>query len=285
MNGRPEPASRSAMGGPCPESSDVPPRRGLLHRDGSPEPFDVRRFQPSPALADRVECYWITRWDLRGRPPHEQEILPHPSVNVVVQERASGVFGIATAKRTKALAGRHRAVGIKFHPGAFLACPPSDLTDAHLRLEEVFGSEGSNHERLVLATDDNDEIVGLAERFVASQCPAADEDAVAARRIVENIRGDSQLLRVDAVAARHGLSTRGLQRLFERRLGVTPKWVIQRYRLHEAVARIESGGAVRFAALAADLGWVDQAHFVRDFTRIVGRPPGRYAAALRGPAE
>jgi AraC-like DNA-binding protein len=51
--------------------------------------------------------------------------------------------------------------------------------------------------------------------------------------------------------------------------------VIKRYRLHEAAARL--GGAVDMAALALELGYFDQAHFIRDFKAVVGQPPGRYA--------
>ena len=49
---------------------------------------------------------------------------------------------------------------------------------------------------------------------------------------------------------------------------------------HEAALRAEAGGlaAVNWAALAADLGYADQAHLTRDFTATIGVPPTRYAA-------
>jgi AraC-like DNA-binding protein len=80
------------------------------------------------------------------------------------------------------------------------------------------------------------------------------------------------------VAAAHGVSVRTLQRLFRAHVGVTPKWVLQRYRLHEAAERIAFGEATDLAALAQDLGYFDQAHFGNDFRRYVGVPPTAYAA-------
>ena len=59
---------------------------------------------------------------------------------------------------------------------------------------------------------------------------------------------------------------------------MSPKWVIQRYRLHEAVEQLERGAEVDLAELALQLGYFDQAHFIRDFKALVGRPPGAYAA-------
>ena len=43
----------------------------------------------------------------------------------------------------------------------------------------------------------------------------------------------------------------------------------------------DAGGDVDWAALAADLGYADQAHLTRDFTATLGVPPSRYAAEGR----
>jgi AraC-like DNA-binding protein len=85
-----------------------------------------------------------------------------------------------------------------------------------------------------------------------------------------------------------------LQRLFRDYVGVTPKWVLKRYRVHEAAERLASGEAQDAAWLAADLGYSDQPHFIRDFAAQVGCTPHAYlstcAAArrqspARGPAQ
>jgi AraC-like DNA-binding protein len=76
------------------------------------------------------------------------------------------------------------------------------------------------------------------------------------------------------------MPVRRLQRLFAEYVGAPPKYVLRRARLHEAAARADdaaSGAGVDWAALAADLGYSDQAHLTRDFTAAVGAPPGRYA--------
>ena len=70
---------------------------------------------------------------------------------------------------------------------------------------------------------------------------------------------------------------RRLQRLFAEHVGVGPKWVIRRYRLHEVTERMSAGAPIDWAALAADLGYADQAHLTRDFTDLFGEPPTAYA--------
>lgn len=85
-------------------------------------------------------------------------------------------------------------------------------------------------------------------------------------------------MRVEDLAERLAVSVRTLQRLFRERVGVTPKWMLGRYRLHEAAERIAGGDVTDWAALALDLGYFDQAHFIRDFGAVVGRTPADYAA-------
>ena len=262
------------------------PPRGLLREEAEPPPFSLVRFLPSPELASVVDCYWITRWDLRSRGEHRQQILGHPAVQIVVERGMSGVFGIMTELSTKLLQGQGRALGIKLRPGAahaVLGCPAIELADRSTPLDVVFGRAGSEYERAALAIDDDDELANCAERFITALAPELEDNAELVARITERIAVDRDAVRVDDIASEHGISTRTLQRLFERHVGVAPKWVIQRYRLHEALAELEAGRPVDFAALAARLNYSDQAHFIRDFTRFTGHSPARYARQVREP--
>jgi AraC-like DNA-binding protein len=64
-------------------------------------------------------------------------------------------------------------------------------------------------------------------------------------------------------------------------VGVGPKWVINRYRLHEVVERLQESADISFTELAIDLKYFDQAHFIRDFRRFVGCPPAAYTRRNR----
>jgi AraC-like DNA-binding protein len=72
------------------------------------------------------------------------------------------------------------------------------------------------------------------------------------------------------------LSKRPLQQLFNEYVGVGPKWVINRYRLHEVIERMAAQGPVSWTELALELGYFDQAHFIRDFKALVGCSPAAY---------
>jgi AraC-like DNA-binding protein len=96
--------------------------------------------------------------------------------------------------------------------------------------------------------------------------------------VVAAMLDDRGLLTVAEVEDRHGIGTRQLQRLFARYVGATPKWVLARHRMHDAVTRLDEGFDGTLADLAAEH---DQAHFTRDFRRLVGQSPGSYARRPR----
>jgi AraC-like DNA-binding protein len=89
---------------------------------------------------------------------------------------------------------------------------------------------------------------------------------------------DRAIDRLDQLAAAAGVTPRTLQRLFAEHAGVPVTWVLRRYRILEAAELARTGAGRPWAALAADLGYSDQAHLVRDFRAHLGTTPAAYAA-------
>jgi AraC-like DNA-binding protein len=125
----------------------------------------------------------------------------------------------------------------------------------------------------------------LLERLVAAADPArvaAARQVAAVARLAETDRG---IDRLDQLAEAAGVTPRTLQRLFTEHAGVPVTWVLRRYRIIEAAERARTGGGRPWAELAADLGYSDQAHLIRDFRAHLGTTPAAYAArqeAARG---
>ena len=94
--------------------------------------------------------------------------------------------------------------------------------------------------------------------------------------VIAAMLGDRSLVRVAQVEQKCGVGTRTLQRLFQRYVGVSPKWVLLRYRMHDVVTDLDAGYGGSLADLATKYGWFDQAHFTREFTELVGLPPSAY---------
>jgi hypothetical protein len=93
--------------------------RGVLYQDVAASRLSLARYPPSAELEPFVDFHWIVRWDLRGQPPHEQKILPHPNVNLAFEESGSAVYGVDRKLFVRRLDGRGRALGVRLRPGGF----------------------------------------------------------------------------------------------------------------------------------------------------------------------
>jgi AraC-like DNA-binding protein len=256
--------------------------RGILDPQRGGSHFTLTRHAPAEEVADRVERHWIVSWDLRGQPPYTQHVLPHPCVNLVFEGSNGRVFGLVRDKFSRRLEGAGMAVGTKFRPGAFAAfvdVPMARLVGRSLALSEAFGADAAALEHDVANAADVSEQVAAVERFVADRDPGPDPGFELVSEVIADMLVAPPGMKVDELAARHGLSARTLQRLFRRHVGLGPKWVLQRYRLHEAAERMAAGEVDDLTRLALDLGYFDLAHFTGHFRRAVGRSPAAFLRA------
>jgi AraC-like DNA-binding protein len=242
-----------------------PPRQGtseLLHAP------------PSPALAEHVAHFWSVRWDFQQ--PFLAHTLPHPVVHIIFELGEGLIYGLSRKPFRRELIGKDRVFAVKFRPAGFAPffSPLSALTERRLDFGSFFRAQ--RLQRQLLKIDDFHDCVSLLQSFLEKRLKPMTREMLDARDLVERIERDRSIQRVEQLG-----SPRTLQRLFARCVGLPPKWVIGRYRLHEAAGRLKSGDKIDLAALAYELGYFDQAHFIRDFRRHVGEPPGAFFKGRR----
>ncbi|MFD7867769.1 DUF6597 domain-containing transcriptional factor [Streptomyces sp. NPDC059783] len=256
--------------------------RGIVDAPGLFARVRFRRRTPAPELRPYLEHYWLIDWDLPE--PYVSRLVPHPSVNLVFGRYAgcgdetagsAEVSGIGLGLFTQRLEGTGRVCGVQFRPGGFRpfapGAPVSRWTGRRLPASRVL-TPPAPPSAVLDAGDENARVTAL-DAYLRALGPAPDPRAHRAMALADLVRTDRTVRRVDGLARAEGVSVRSLQRLFAAYVGVGPKWVILRYRIHEALERARSGPGVDWAALAADLGYSDQAHLVRDFTATLGVPP------------
>jgi AraC-like DNA-binding protein len=255
--------------------------RGILRPDAVGHVFSLRRSPPAGDLAHLVERHWVVRWDLGNRPPHRQEVVTHPCVNLVFEPHGAAVFGVQRRRDSRLLRGSGWAVGVKFRPGGFsgfLGRPLHEITDRAVSLRDVFGADGDALARDAAAEPEPARKIALAEALLRERIPPADPEVDLVHEVVVDMLAVDPGTTVAQIARRHAVSTRTLQRLFRRHVGVGPKWVLRRYRLQEAAEQLAAGERDDWTRLALDLGYFDHAHFIRDFRAVVGRSPAEYEA-------
>ncbi len=228
-----------------------------------------------------IQHIWIVRWHMPDGTTHTAQTLPYPNVHLVIENGQALIHGIHRGRFTRELVGEGGAVGVKFRPGGlfpFWRRSVSLLKNRSVAAEQVFGSAVCELSRDVGASRIDDAFVVRAiERFFVRCWPAPDTNVDQVADIVASIESDRTILKVEDLLPRYACTKRSLQRLFEQYVGIGPKWVINRFRMHEVIERLDRGEPVDWADFAQDLGYFDQAHFNRDFKSLIGCTPKQYA--------
>ncbi|MGE0327564.1 MAG: DUF6597 domain-containing transcriptional factor [Polyangiaceae bacterium] len=268
---------------------------GIMNPGAGLRRFDLQRFEASEELRDFVSRFWVVRWEL-GEQCHEQEILPFPRVNISFQASEARVVGPSAERFVARLSGSGCVLGVRFEPAGFAVFSDRPMTQwlgAQASVTEVFGAIGEalfqelcadciNFSSAELADERLDRARARVEEFLGQRCvtcPVTERETVRQLNgLIERAQSDRELKRAEQLAELAGCSLRSLQRLFERLVGVSPKWVLCRARAQDAAERVATGQAVDWARLALELGYHDQAHFIRDFKAQIGFTPTAYAA-------
>jgi AraC-like DNA-binding protein len=231
-------------------------------------------------------------WSLPEGETSVQRVLQYPVCLIVVSDAYALLVGPTSGLSTQELVGSGWALGTMLQPAAGLALaggPVGALTDTAVPLEQAAGIDGAALGAAVRDAVDDDPDDPARQQAAVSAVEAAlsgllpvDEEGELVNAIVEYVEGDTGVQRVGQVCDTFAITERTLQRLTARRIGLSPKWLVQRRRLHEAAERLTDADRPDLARVAADLGYADQAHFGRDFRTVTGLTPGEFAAEPRG---
>lgn len=275
---------------------------GVLRPERLAEFTTLERFDCAPELRHWVENYWRLTWSLPPGLSYPSHLVPHPACTLSIERGDTRpevgtdpvvVTGVPTRRFDVDLRGSGWVLAAKFRPGGFAALTGVDasgLTDRVRALIDVLpdpAGRGLARRLAQLETgveqSDCEAMVGRFDTALGRAAVRVDADPRydLVLRIVAELLADRELVRVAQVAARFDIPERTLQRLFLRYVGVPPKWLISRYRLHDAITSIDGGYAGSLAELAASLGWYDQAHFNREFVALTGTSPGDYRSRDR----
>lgn len=253
-------------------------RAHLLDSSGYTPP--IHRFAPSPDLAPLVRRYWMPVWSLPTGHTSVQRVLQYPVCLIVVSADYALLVGPTSGLSTQELSGTGWALGTMLQPAAGTALvggPVETMTDRAVPLaderlvDEIRAAIGDDPED----PDRQQAAVVAVESALAVHLPV-DEQGLLVNAIVEYVEGDPEVRRVGQICEKFAIAERTLQRLLARRIGLSPKWLIQRRRLHEAAERLRDTDR-DLARIAAELGYSDQAHFGRDFRAVTGLTPGEFA--------
>jgi AraC-like DNA-binding protein len=272
-------------------AAGAPTRMDRIERAHLRDPRDAShvmfRYEAPAEFAGLLQRFWIPVWSVPPGRQAPQKVLQYPVSLIVVSAEYARFYGVGSGLSTTTLTGEGWAVGVMCEPAAgFLLAGASmaGYTDRFVDVADVLGPAGNRLvDRVRTAMTDRPTSTDAHSAAMRAYGDAlrrflpVDPEGALVNRLVSFVESSSDVTRVAQVCAEFDLSERALQRLVHRRLGLTPKWLIQRRRLQEAVERLRSRETT-LGEVAAVLGYADQPHFIRDFSRVTSMTPGEFAS-------
>lgn len=275
-----------------PRQSAGPARLDKIERAHLKDPRDashtMSRYEATKEFDGLLQRFWIPVWSVPPDREAPQKVLQYPVCLIVVSEDYARFYGVTSGLSTTTLTGDGWAVGLMFAPAAgFLIAkaPVAGYTDRFADLVDVLGAPGAHlveRVRDAMSTDprspDAHQLAMNAYGDALRRFLPVDPEGALVNDLVSFVEGRRDVTRTTQICAEFNISERSLQRLVHRRLGLTPKWLIQRRRLQEAAERLRDSSMISLGEVAAVLGYADQPHFIRDFSRVTAMTPGEFAA-------
>ncbi|RWP03094.1 AraC family transcriptional regulator [Mesorhizobium sp.] len=166
-------------------------------------------------------------------------------------------------------------VQVNFTPlGArrFFRLPMSELVDSMVVLDDVLGAQGlALRERLGNAPAWTTRF-DIAEAFVTARLENAAETPLEIAWAYDRIIASGGRTRIGSIAERLGWSRKHLAGSFSNAIGIGPKTLSRIVRFNRALG-LSRQPTADWADIAADCGYADQAHLVREFRDLAGETP------------
>lgn len=227
-----------------------------------------REHSAGSALSRWVEC----GWSVESQATEDYAVRPDGCLDIVYSP-ALGLraVGAMTVEQRFRLSSGTAVAGVRFRPGLaqqFLNAPPVELTGRFADLDLLWGRRALELERRLSGSASAEEWVRLLLSALPQPCGAPG----ASSRAIEAMTAAHGALEVDWAAAQAGLSARQFRRRCLEESGLTPKRLCRVLRFRRSFDLAVTRG-LSWAAVAAETGYFDQAHLIRDFREFTGRTP------------
>ncbi len=253
----------------------------------------VSVFEPSACLRPYVKCYWTLKSTEHDGIAERKHLLSDSgmkiSFNLADQVeyniKGSGLFSVpkaclsgpSTHNFWLQASGRLDRIGIQFRPGGaypFISTPAYKLRDRFIELEAILGNSG----RLLMKRIQNPgqttkDRIQILERFLLKRFERPIHFDSAFDFAINTILAYRGQMAIETLSKGMHISNRTLDRKFKYKIGIPPKLFCRIIRFRHIFDYISKYPGTGWVSVAADCGYYDQSHLIRDFNIFSGSSP------------
>ncbi len=252
---------------------------------------------PSPRLAPFVERLWGVRGSADF---HVESVLPDGAVQLMVnfgptqavvaygdrecrdEFRRAWIAGIQDQRLVHASPQGADHISVQFRPGgahAFFGLPMDELADQVVELDDLIGPRAADELGARLREAEGDEArCQVFQRWLLERRASVHPYFATVQTAMELLRRGSRGTPVAEVCRRLGLSNRHLIKQFREMVGLTPRTYGRIERFQKVIVACRGKDDVPWSRLAAECGYADQSHLIREFRRFAAVTPEEFLA-------
>ena len=253
--------------------------------------MQYREHKVAPVLAKHVECIWLLESGEEPMFASPQRLLPDGCVELILNfgdrfrehkgadqsslQPLRFVVGQMTRPVLVSPTGSVQLLGIRFAPGGtlpFFHCPPGELTNTITPLADIAAAFDQHLSEQVYEARGWPEKIRLIEAVLIKLLGTKKGLTPSLQGTISTIIREGGQTSIDVLANNLGISGRQLERRFVREVGLGPKLLCRILRFQQVFRAVESGDP-SWARIAADCGYYDQAHLIRDFRQFAEQTP------------
>jgi AraC-like DNA-binding protein len=251
---------------------------------------------PAPALRPFIKLLWASdgKETRKAIEANRERLLPTGSMHLVFRLSDSPIrifdsvedyeghtfrFGVVAGLRSgfyvKDIPGPVRTVGALLQPGVaklLFGVSAEELTNRHTSVEDLWGPSSMELWEQMRDAGELGRQLDMFELFLAQKLPQVHGIHPAIAHALNRL---SSVDKIGQVVEETGYSHRRFIELFRRTVGLPPRLF---YRVTRFQRALKMAGDVhpKWAKIAADVGYSDQAHFIREFREFTGVSPNVY---------
>jgi AraC-like DNA-binding protein len=268
--------------------------------------LQFRNIEPNLLLKPYIEKIWV--FESNGKMPADDMKLVVPNGNIKLT--VSYQNGIVAAIDGKTFSSKEQditltglvdvpvildvekdiateTIGIEFSPkGAyrFFKFTLNDVQNRIYSISDVLGNTGRQLVEQMSNTVSVQQKISLLQRFLLRQLSLINEDLIF-EYCIEKITSSKGKITIKELERKTGYSGRWLNMKFNEKIGVSPKNLSSIIRFKEYYQAIINSTERSFTRNDLYDFYYDQSHFIKDFKRFTGLPPGRFEKQINNFGE
>jgi AraC-like DNA-binding protein len=254
-----------------------------------------KEFKPSEKLKPYIEFFWTGKFNINAHGLFSQRVIPNGYVELIIHlsdfhcELLQGldfspspdytIIGLFTAPYDVHFRNTVDVFGIRFKPeGIFhlFNLPAVEIQSDFADMESFTRAQFREFTSQIKEMKTNEEMIALTEKYFMKNLDHSKLNLYYLNHAAEMIRMTKGMISIEQLSSRVFISRRQLEREFKQKLGLSPKSYMRIARLNEVNRQIQNGKRFQLTEIAYNCGYVDQAHFIKDFKYFTGETPNLF---------